>query len=164
MADTEYETFEGTGDTAEKTYPIRAGEVKKGMIVMLKGFPCKVIEVTTSKTGKHGHAKANITGLDIFTGKKYQDISPTSHNMVAPFVFNISYTITDINDDGYASLMDDNGEMREDLKAPDQNSPDPQLGPGIQKALDDDKEVTVIVTKSMDSEVITSFKVANESS
>ena len=38
---------------------------------MLKGFPCKVIEYITSKTGKHGHAKAKITGLDIFTGKKY---------------------------------------------------------------------------------------------
>ena len=53
------------GSNSEKTYPIRAGEVKKGMVVNLKGFPCKVIEVTTSKTGKHGHAKANITGTDI---------------------------------------------------------------------------------------------------
>lgn len=118
MAETaaaEYETFEGGQETAEKTYPIRAGEVKKGMTVMLKGFPCKVIEVTTSKTGKHGHAKANITGLDIFTGKKYQDISPTSHNMVAPFVANVAYTITD-SQDGYAVLLDDQGELREDLK------------------------------------------------
>ena len=31
------DTFAQTQDTAEKTYPIRAGEVKKGMIVMLKG-------------------------------------------------------------------------------------------------------------------------------
>ena len=77
MAD---ETFDSAGDVAEKTYPIRAGEVKKGMIVLLKGFPCKVIEVTTSKTGKHGHAKANITGLDIFTGAKPSaSIVPRSH-------------------------------------------------------------------------------------
>ena len=45
--------------------------MKKGAHAMLKGFPCKVIEYSTSKTGKHGHAKAKITGLDIFTGKKY---------------------------------------------------------------------------------------------
>jgi translation initiation factor 5A len=38
------------------------------MVVLLKGQPCKVIEMTTSKTGKHGHAKANITGIDIFNG------------------------------------------------------------------------------------------------
>lgn len=99
------ETFENTGDVAEKTYPIRAGEVKKGMTVMLKGFPCKVVEVTTSKTGKHGHAKANITGIDIFTGKKVMDISPTSHNMVAPFVTTTNFTITDITEDGYAGKL-----------------------------------------------------------
>lgn len=66
--------------------PIRAGEIKKGMIVYLKDKPCKVIELTTSKTGKHGHAKANITGTDIFTGKKVIDISPTSHTMCKYFV------------------------------------------------------------------------------
>ena len=79
--DTEITT---TTSAAALTVPIRAGEVKKGMMVMLKGFPCKVIEVTTSKTGKHGHAKANITGTDIFTGKKYEDVCPTSHNMDVP--------------------------------------------------------------------------------
>jgi hypothetical protein len=56
MSDEEFATG---GDVSEKVYPIRAGEVKKGMIVLLKGFPCKVIEVTTSKTGKHGHAKVS---------------------------------------------------------------------------------------------------------
>ena len=44
----------------------------------------QITEITTSKTGKHGHAKANITGLDIFTGNKYQDMSPTSHTMWVP--------------------------------------------------------------------------------
>ena len=40
------------------------------MVAFLKEKPCKIIDITTSKTGKHGHAKANITGIDIFTGKK----------------------------------------------------------------------------------------------
>mmetsp|Transcript_4731 Transcript_4731/g.5459 ORF Transcript_4731/g.5459 Transcript_4731/m.5459 type:complete len:162 (-) Transcript_4731:92-577(-) len=159
----DYDTFEGAQETAEKTFPIRAGEVKKGMTVLLKGFPCKVIEVTTSKTGKHGHAKANITGLDIFTGKKYQDISPTSHNMTAPFVHNNNYTLTDIAEDGFCSLMDDNGEIREDIKCPDESSPDAELGRNIKTALEaGDKDVTVIVTKAMESECITGFKLSNE--
>ncbi len=49
--------------------------------ITLRCRTTQVIEITTSKTGKHGHAKANITGLDIFTGNKYQDMSPTSHTM-----------------------------------------------------------------------------------
>lgn len=37
---------------------------------MINDRPCRVVEVTTSKPGKHGHAKANITAIDIFNGKK----------------------------------------------------------------------------------------------
>ena len=35
----------------------------------LPSFSGKIIEISVSKTGKHGHAKAAITGIDIFTGK-----------------------------------------------------------------------------------------------
>ena len=37
---------------AAMTVPIRGGEVRKGSHVMLKGHPCKVVEVSISKTGK----------------------------------------------------------------------------------------------------------------
>ncbi|KAA0156599.1 hypothetical protein FNF27_01260 [Cafeteria roenbergensis] len=100
---------------ASAVIPIRAGEVKKGGHVMIKEHPCKVIEVTTSKTGKHGHAKANITGIDIFEGSKHMDISPTSHNMEAPVVTTTNYTIIDVGPEMFATLMDAEGETREDL-------------------------------------------------
>ena len=118
---------------ASLVLPIRAGEVKKGAYAFLKGFPCKVIEISTSKTGKHGHAKANMVGTDIFTGQKKQDISPCSHTMYQPVVKTLTLTLTDIAEpdahgDCYVTLMDDNGECREDLKvrvrdAPSLNAP-----------------------------------------
>ena len=44
---------------ASDTIPMEAGQIRKGGMIMIKGQPCKVSEVSTSKTGKHGHAKCN---------------------------------------------------------------------------------------------------------
>jgi hypothetical protein len=38
----EAETFEASGANASLVRPVRAGEVRNGHYVMLKGFPCKV--------------------------------------------------------------------------------------------------------------------------
>ena len=59
---------------AADTYPIQAGQIHKGGYIMIKGRPCKVSEVKSSKTGKHGHAKCHFYATDIFTGKTMEDM------------------------------------------------------------------------------------------
>merc|ERR1712146_377517 len=113
MGDEQFEQ----ADSGAMTFPTSAGSIRKGSHMLIKGFPCKVAEVTTSKTGKHGHAKASITGIDIFTNKKYEDSVPTSHNIDCVNVTKTEYTLISIDDD-YVTIMDDQGEMREDLKLP----------------------------------------------
>jgi hypothetical protein len=44
----------------------------------------QIVEYSTSKTGKHGHAKAKFSALDIFTGRRHEGTMPTSHNVEAP--------------------------------------------------------------------------------
>merc|ERR1712083_977187 len=85
----------------------------------IKGRPCKCVEVSTSKTGKHGHAKAHIVAIDIFTGKKMEDLCPTSHNLEVPFVKRTEYQVlnADINT-GEVSLLLENGNTKEDLNLP----------------------------------------------
>merc|ERR1712070_383459 len=91
-----------------------------GSLVMLKGHPCKVAEVTSSKTGKHGHAKAHIVGIDIFTAKKYEEMCPTSHNMEVPVVTRSEYVLSMVDEkDGIVSVLDvKSSQIKSDLKLP----------------------------------------------
>merc|ERR1712167_550860 len=42
---------------AASEHNVEAGQIRKGGYIMIKGKACKVRDVSTSKTGKHGHAK-----------------------------------------------------------------------------------------------------------
>jgi len=112
MVDTEI--FESADAGASETIPMEAGQIKKGGYICIKGRPCKVVSISTSKTGKHGHAKCNFVATDIFTGKKLEDIVPSTHGTTVPNVMKSEYSLLDITDEDYLTLMEDSGETRED--------------------------------------------------
>jgi translation initiation factor 5A len=119
---------------------------------MIKNRPCKIVEMSTSKTGKHGHAKVHLVGIDIFTQKKYEDICPSTHNMDVPNVTRKEYQMNDI-DDGYLSLMTDDGDTREDLKLPDSD-----VGKEIQAKYDAGEPFSVTVLSACDEEQVIAVK------
>ncbi|XP_078796984.1 eukaryotic translation initiation factor 5A-1 isoform X1 [Oryzias latipes] len=149
MADDDFSTADAGAST---TFPMQCSALRKNGFVMLKGRPCKIVEMTTSKTGKHGHAKVHLTGLDIFTQKKYEDICPSTHNMDVPNVIRKDYQAIDVSD-GFLSLMDDNGETREDLKVPEGD-----LGKEIIKKISNGELFMVSVLKAVDEEQIVGTK------
>ena len=149
------EGFETADAGASETIPMEAGQIRKGGYICIKNRPCKVVSVSTSKTGKHGHAKCNFVATDIFTGKKLEDIVPSTHGTTVPNVFRTEYTLLDISDEDYLSLMDESGEAREDLQMP--KGPD-ELVKSIREGFDAGASLSVVVVKAMGEAHVMSCK------
>jgi len=148
------QTFEQSGAGASLTYPMQCSALRKNGHVVIKGRPCKIVDMSTSKTGKHGHAKVHLVALDIFTQKKYEDISPSTHNMDVPNVSRIEYQLVNI-DDGFLNLMTQDGTAKDDVRVPDG-----ELGQNIQADFDAGKDLYCTITASMGEEQCLSYKEA----
>ncbi|KAH7523966.1 hypothetical protein FEM48_Zijuj06G0068200 [Ziziphus jujuba var. spinosa] len=120
--------FESKADAgASKTFPQQAGTIRKNGYI--------VVEVSTSKTGKHGHAKCHFVAIDVFTAKKLEDIVPSSHNC-------------DV------SLLTDSGNTKDDLKLPT----DENLLTQIKEGFAEGKDLVVSVMSAMGEEQICALK------
>lgn len=79
--------------------------LKPGSYFIIDDEPCRVISIEKSKPGKHGSAKANITAVGFFTGRKRNVIMPADRMVDVPIIDKRSATV--IADMGETlSLMD----------------------------------------------------------
>ncbi|PWN32898.1 putative HYP2-translation initiation factor eIF5A.1 [Meira miltonrushii] len=157
MSDTEAahdQNFETAHAGASLTFPMQCSALRKNGHVVIKGRPCKIVDMSTSKTGKHGHAKVHLVAIDIFTGKKYEDISPSTHNMDVPNVQRNEYQLVNI-DDGFLNLMSNDGSSKDDVKVPEG-----EIGEQISSQFDDGKDLMVTIVSAMNEEQAISFKEA----
>lgn len=147
--------FQGDSSNASATYPMQCSALRKNGYVMIKSRPCKIVEMSTSKTGKHGHAKVHLVGIDIFNGKRYEDLCPSTHNIDVPNVQRIDFQLIDMSDDGFVTLMNEKGETRDDLRLPT----DVELAQKIKDDYaKDDHTLLVTVIKAVGEESIIACK------
>merc|ERR1711939_230327 len=132
-------TFESADAGASLTFPMQCSALRKNGFVRIKNRPCKIVDMSTSKTGKHGHAKVHLVAIDIFTGKKLEELCPSTHNMDVPNVRRQEYQLMNI-DDGFLNLMSDDGDTKDDVKLPDG-----ELGDKIQADFDEGKDLLVTI-------------------
>ncbi|XP_023332596.1 eukaryotic translation initiation factor 5A-1 [Eurytemora carolleeae] len=145
--------FDGGDAGASATFPMQCSALRKGGFVMIKNRPCKIVEMSTSKTGKHGHAKVHMVALDIFTGKKLEDICPSTHNMEVPNVKRKDYQLIGVEDD-FLSLMDDTGDTRDDLKCPEDS-----VGDEIKDAIAAERDIMCTVLSAVGEECVIATKI-----
>ena len=150
------ETFESVDAGASNCTPIEAGAVRAGGFLCIKGRASKVIDVSKAKVGKHGAAKCHFVGIDIFNQKKYEQICPASAQLAQQIVTRVEYTLVDISDDDYLSLMAKDNSMRDDLKVPN----DPELAKKLRERLEEDKETLVTILGAMGEEHCVDYKEA----
>ena len=62
----EHEDLSNTAQSgASLTYPMQCSALRKNGYVCIKNRPCKIVDMATSKTGKHGHAKVHLVAIDV---------------------------------------------------------------------------------------------------
>lgn len=81
-----------------KTYET-LGNLKVGSFIVIDGEPCRIIDISKAKTGKHGSAKATVTAISIITKSKKVLVAPVDSQVEVPVVEKrIGRIIADLGD------------------------------------------------------------------
>jgi len=69
----------------EKVFAV-AKELKIGKYVLIEDIPCKVVEIESSKPGKHGAAKMRVTAIGVFESQKKTLLTPGDADVEVPII------------------------------------------------------------------------------
>ncbi len=84
---------------------VGVGSLKKGDTIIIDDAPCKITDTATSRPGKHGHAKVNLTAVGILDNKKRNIVMPGHDKVEAPIIEKKSAQVLSISGDK-ANVMD----------------------------------------------------------
>lgn len=153
MAEYEDSEYHSADAGASLSVPKSCSALRKGGYILIKGRPSKIVEMSTSKTGKHGSAKVNLVAIDIFNGKKYEEVSPSSAIVQEPTVIRREYQLVNISDESFLELMAENGDMKEDVRLPDGD-----LGNEIRRRFEAEESLVIQVLCSMNEEGVVAVR------
>ena len=92
--------------------------LKEGRYVIMDDVPCTIVNITTSKPGKHGAAKARMDGIGVFDSQKRTAVQPVTSKMYVPIIVRRSGQVLSVSDDT-AQIMDMEDYSIIELKIPE---------------------------------------------
>lgn len=90
-----------------------------------------------------------------------EDSLPCGHNVEVPVIKRTEWQAISVDNDGYVTLMDTQGNTREDLQLPNDTEDDAVIANRIRSGLDEGKEIMVTVLSAMKIEKIAEAKETN---
>ena len=85
--------------------PVDVGELRVGGYMMIEGEPCRIMDITKSKPGKHGSAKARIVAIGVFDNQKWQFVKPVDSSAEIPIIDKRPGQVFAVNPNG-VQIMD----------------------------------------------------------
>jgi len=107
------------------------GSLKKGSFIIIDGEPCRIVEISKAKTGKHGSAKAHVVAIGIFTGNKRTLVAPVSQRVEVPIINKRSGQVLAITGNT-AQIMDLETYETLEVDIPDEEEIRGKLQPGAE--------------------------------
>jgi translation initiation factor 5A len=66
--------------------PAEVGSLKVGSYVIIDNEPCRIVDYSKSKPGKHGAAKARVVAMGVFDNVKRSFVRPVDGNIEVPII------------------------------------------------------------------------------
>jgi len=111
--------------------PAELGSLRVGSYIVIDGEPCRIVELTKSKPGKHGSAKARIVAIGIFDGVKRSLVGPVDSHVEVPIVEKRSGQVLAIVPTG-VQLMDLETYETFEAPMPEEEALREKLEPGVE--------------------------------
>ncbi|MBN1544790.1 translation initiation factor IF-5A [Candidatus Woesearchaeota archaeon] len=106
-------------ETEGETKKVDAGSIKSGSFMVIDGAACRVVDVQTSRPGKHGHAKCRITGVGLIDNKKREVVMPGHDKVDVPIIGKKTAQVLSLSGDT-ANVMDVDTYETFDLPIPEE--------------------------------------------
>jgi len=85
--------------------PVDVGSLRVGGYMLVDNEPCRIVDITKSKPGKHGSAKARIVSIGVFDGVKRSIVKPVDLTAEVPLIDKRSGQVFAVNPFGI-QIMD----------------------------------------------------------